>query len=79
MTHRDKRAVVVRLPEAVAVELKGPVLACCHRALADEGGRFCLNEERDAVRRWRAAAVIYLRNQLTRALDLMGVAVPARM
>jgi arginyl-tRNA synthetase len=38
-----------------------------------------LNEERDDVRRWRAAAVIYLRNQLTRALDLMGVAVPARM
>jgi arginyl-tRNA synthetase len=38
-----------------------------------------LNEERDAVRRWRAAAVIYVRNQLTRALDLMGVAVPARM
>ena len=38
-----------------------------------------LNEERDDVRRWRAAAVIYLRNQLTRALDLMGIAVPARM
>jgi arginyl-tRNA synthetase len=38
-----------------------------------------LNEERDAVRRWRAAAVIYLRKQLTRALELMGVAVPARM
>ena len=38
-----------------------------------------LNEERDDVRRWRAATVIYLRNQLTRALDLMGVAVPARM
>ncbi len=38
-----------------------------------------LNEERDDVRRWRAAAVIYLRNQLTRALDLMGVAVPPRM
>ncbi len=38
-----------------------------------------LNEERDDVRRWRAAAVIYLRNQLTQALDLMGVAVPARM
>jgi arginyl-tRNA synthetase len=38
-----------------------------------------LNEERDAVRRWRAAAVIYVRDQLTRALDLMGVAVPARM
>ena len=38
-----------------------------------------LNEERGDARRWRAAAVIYLRNQLTRALDLMGIAVPARM
>ncbi len=38
-----------------------------------------LNEERDNVRRWRAAAVIYVRNQLTRALDLMGIGVPQRM
>jgi arginyl-tRNA synthetase len=38
-----------------------------------------LNEERDDVRRWRAAGVIYLRNQLTRTLDLMGVEVPPRM
>jgi len=38
-----------------------------------------LNEERDEVRRWRAAGVIYVRNQLTTALDLMGVAVPPRM
>jgi len=38
-----------------------------------------LNEERDDVRRWRAAAVAYFRQQLTRALDLMGVAVPPRM
>ena len=38
-----------------------------------------LNEERDDVKRWRAAAVIYLRAQLTRALDLMGVDVPSRM
>ena len=38
-----------------------------------------LNEERDDVRRWRAAAVIYLRHQLTQTLDLMGMAVPARM
>jgi len=38
-----------------------------------------LREERDDVRRWRAAAVIYVRTQLTRALDLMGVEVPARM
>ncbi len=38
-----------------------------------------LNEERDDVRRWRAAAVVYVRNQLRTALDLMGVAVPHRM
>jgi arginyl-tRNA synthetase len=38
-----------------------------------------LKEERDDVRRWRAAAVIYVRTQLTRALDLMGIEVPARM
>ena len=38
-----------------------------------------LNETRDDVRRWRAAGVIYVRNQLTRALDLMGVEVPGRM
>jgi arginyl-tRNA synthetase len=38
-----------------------------------------LNEERDDVRRWRAGAVIYVRDQLRRALDLMGVDVPPRM
>ncbi len=38
-----------------------------------------VNEERADVRRWRAAGVEYFRQQLTRALDLMGVAVPARM
>jgi arginyl-tRNA synthetase len=38
-----------------------------------------LNEERDAVRRWRAGAVIYVRDQLTRALNLMGIEIPARM
>jgi arginyl-tRNA synthetase len=38
-----------------------------------------LNEERDHVRRWRAGGVAYYRQQLTRVLDLMGVAVPARM
>jgi arginyl-tRNA synthetase len=36
--------------------------------------------ESDADRkRWRAAGVAYFRNQLTRALDLMGIEVPARM
>jgi arginyl-tRNA synthetase len=38
-----------------------------------------LNEERPEVQRWRAAAVIYVRDQLARALDLMGVEVPPRM
>ncbi|MEQ1896123.1 MAG: arginine--tRNA ligase [Vicinamibacterales bacterium] len=38
-----------------------------------------LNEERADVRLWRAATIVYLRRQLTQALDLMGVAVPARM
>ena len=38
-----------------------------------------LNEERSDVRTWRAAAVAFYRAQLTRALDLMGCTVPARM
>jgi arginyl-tRNA synthetase len=38
-----------------------------------------LNEEREDVRLWRAAGVAYVRLQLTRALDLMGITVPVRM
>src|SRR6185295_10403991 len=38
-----------------------------------------LNEEDVARKRWRAAGVGYFRQQLTRALDLMGLEVPARM
>ena len=38
-----------------------------------------LNEERDDVRRWRAAGVAYFRQQLTRVAGLMGIGVPARM
>ena len=38
-----------------------------------------LPEPRDDVRRWRAAAVSYSRNQLTGALDVMGISVPPRM
>ena len=38
-----------------------------------------LNEERDDVKRWRAGAVLYVRDQLATALDLMGIAVPPRM
>ena len=38
-----------------------------------------LNEEDVDKKRWRAAGVAYFRTQLTRALDLMGIAVPPRM
>ena len=38
-----------------------------------------LNEERPEVRAWRAAGIAYVRAQLTAALDLMGIVVPARM
>ncbi len=38
-----------------------------------------LNEEREDVRIWRAAAVAYYRRQLTRALELMGCEVPPKM
>jgi arginyl-tRNA synthetase len=38
-----------------------------------------LKEEREDRKRWRAAGVSYVRTQLTRALDLMGIDVPSRM
>ena len=38
-----------------------------------------LSEERPDVQRWRAAAVVYVKRQLTRALDLMGIEVPPKM
>jgi arginyl-tRNA synthetase len=38
-----------------------------------------LREDREDARLWRAAAVVYVRRQLTAALDLMGCQVPDRM
>jgi arginyl-tRNA synthetase len=38
-----------------------------------------LNEEQIDRKRWRAAGVAYCRAQLARALDLMGIEIPARM
>lgn len=38
-----------------------------------------LNEEREDARLWRAAAVAFYRAQLTKALELMGCAVPQKM
>jgi arginyl-tRNA synthetase len=70
--------------EQVIRTLEFSVLAKWTFSLAQDFSGFyhaahILKEERDDVRRWRAAAVIYVRAQLTRALDLMGVEVPARM
>jgi arginyl-tRNA synthetase len=70
--------------EQVIRTLEFSVLAKWAFALAQSFSGFyhtaqILKEERDDVRRWRAAAVIYVRTQLTRALDLMGIEVPARM
>jgi arginyl-tRNA synthetase len=38
-----------------------------------------LNEERDDLRRWRAAVAAYVRRQLVQTLALMGSRVPVRM
>jgi arginyl-tRNA synthetase len=38
-----------------------------------------LNEEQADRKRWRAAGVAYVRAQLTRTLDLMGIEIPSRM
>ena len=70
--------------EQVVRSLEFSVLAKYAFALAQAFNAFyhrsqILNEERDDVRRWRAGAVIYVRDQLTRALDLMGISVPPRM
>jgi arginyl-tRNA synthetase len=70
--------------EQVVRLLEFSVLAKYAFALAQAFNAFyhrcpILNEERDDVRRWRGAAIIYVRDQLTRALDLMGIEVPPRM
>jgi arginyl-tRNA synthetase len=38
-----------------------------------------LGEERPELKLWRAAAVSYVRDEITRALGLMGLEIPARM
>src|SRR4029079_5764622 len=38
-----------------------------------------LNEDQVQRKRWRAAGVAYFRDQLTQALDVMGIHVPSRM
>jgi arginyl-tRNA synthetase len=70
---------VVRSLEFAGLAKYGFGLAQMFSAFYQNPRQSVLNEERVEVRRWRAAAVVYCRQQLTRVLDLMGVAVPARM
>ncbi|HEX6165097.1 MAG TPA: arginine--tRNA ligase [Vicinamibacterales bacterium] len=70
---------VVRSLEFAALAKFGFGLAQMFSAFYQNPKQSVINEERVAARRWRAAAVVYCRQQLTRVLDLMGVAVPARM
>jgi arginyl-tRNA synthetase len=70
--------------EQVLRSLEFSVLAKWAFGLAQQFNAFyhrapILNEERADLRRWRAAGVAYYRAQLTRALDMMGIPVPARM
>jgi arginyl-tRNA synthetase len=70
--------------EQVARSLEFSVLAKYAFGLAQLFNAFyhrypILNEEREERKRWRAAAVAYVRAQLTQTLDLMGIEVPARM
>ena len=80
----EPRAEAARLDEVVEQvvrTLEFSVLAKYAFSLAQAFSAFyhrapILAEERDDVRRWRAAAVIYVRTQLARALDLMGIEAP---
>ncbi len=70
--------------EQVVRSLEFSVLAKYAFGLAQRFNAFyhqypILNEEDADRKRWRAAGVAYLRSQLTRALELMGIEVPTRM
>jgi arginyl-tRNA synthetase len=76
-----------RLDEAVDTSVRSlelSVIAKFAFSLAQSFNAFyhrqpILKEERADVRAWRAAAVAYVRRQLTQALSLMGCDAPARM
>ena len=70
---------VVRTLEFAVLAKYGFGLAKTFSAFYQNPKQSLVNEERAEVRMWRVAAVTYVRQQLTRALDLMGIAVPARM
>jgi arginyl-tRNA synthetase len=76
-----------RLDEAVDIAVRSleiSILAKHAFGLAQSFNAFyhsqqILREERQDVMFWRAAAVVYVRRQLTLALDLMGCGVPVKM
>src|SRR5688572_793969 len=70
---------VVRSLEFAMLAKYGFGLAQMFSAFYQNPKQSVINEDRAEARRWRAAPVVYCRQQLTRVLDLMGVAVPARM
>ena len=70
---------VVRSLEFAVLAKYGFGLAQMFSAFYQNPKQSVVNEERADVRLWRIAAVTYCRQQLTRVLDLMGVAVPSRM
>ena len=64
---------------AVAAAVGLCALAGCNqRESANETAKD-VAEERQDVRLWRAAVIEYVRRQLTAALAVMGIDVPARM
>jgi arginyl-tRNA synthetase len=70
---------VVRTLEFAVLAKYGFGLAKTFSAFYQNRDQSLVNEERADVRLWRVAAVAYCRQQLTRVLDLMGIAVPPRM
>jgi arginyl-tRNA synthetase len=69
----------VRTLEFAVLAKYGFGLAKTFSAFYQNRDQSLVNEERADVRLWRVAAVAYCRQQLTRVLDLMGIAVPPRM
>jgi arginyl-tRNA synthetase len=70
---------VVRTLEFAVLAKYGFGLARMFSAFYQNRDQSVVNEDREDVRLWRVGAVEYCRRQLTRVLDLMGVAVPPRM
>ncbi|HJU42617.1 MAG TPA: arginine--tRNA ligase [Vicinamibacterales bacterium] len=70
---------VVRTLEFAGLAKYGFGLAKMFSGFYQNRDQSVVNEDRADVRLWRVAAVQYCRQQLTRVLDLMGVAVPQRM